>query len=78
MIIIEKTLERAFPKDELTRHGIMEAVRERIAQHLGRGHTFARATVREPGRDHNRAGSDKHEAGQEQNGERVRIQQRER
>ena len=78
MIIIEKTLERAFPKDELTRHGIMEAVRERIAQHLGRGHTFARATVREPGRDRNRAGSAKHEAGQEQNGERVRIQERER
>ena len=78
MIIIEKTLERAFPKDELARRGIMEAARERIAQHLGRGHSFGRATVMDPVQDHHRSESDKSEGRQTRINERVRIQQRER
>ena len=78
MVLIEKALERVFPKDVRTRHGIMEAVRERIAQHLGQGHSFGRATVREPAQDRHRSEGDKDEAGKTRNGERVRIQQRER
>ncbi len=78
MVIIEKALERAFPKDELARHGIMEAARERIAQHLGRGHSFGRATINEPMQDRHRSEGDKGDALQTRNAERVRIQQRER
>lgn len=78
MAIIEKTLELAFPEHERARHSVMEAVKERIAQHLERGHSFARATVVEPVQDRHRSGSGKAKASQDQNGEHVRIQERER
>lgn len=78
MVIIEKALERAFPKDVRARHSIMEAARERIAHHLGQGHSFGRATVMEPAQDRHRSEGDKGDALQTRNGERVRIQQRER
>lgn len=78
MVIIEKALERAFPKDVRARHSIMEAARERIAHHLGQGHSFGRATVMEPAQDRHRSEGDKGDALQARNGERVRIQQRER
>ncbi|POA46620.1 hypothetical protein C1884_31305, partial [Pseudomonas sp. GW460-R15] len=71
-------LERAFPKDLRARHSIMEAARERIAHHLGQGHSFGRATVMEPAQDRHRSEGDKGDALQARNGERVRIQQRER
>jgi hypothetical protein len=77
MVIVEKAFARAFPEHERARHNVMEAVRERIAQHLERGHSFARATVMEPVQDR-KSGSDKHDARQDQNGARVRIQERER
>jgi hypothetical protein len=78
MVIIEKALERVFPGDDRARHSIIEAAKERIAGHLGRGHSFARATVIEPIQDRHRSGNDKDNASQNQNGERVRIQERER
>ena len=78
MVIIEKALERAFPEQERARHSIMEAVKERIAQHLKRGHSFARATVIEPVQDRHRSGGDKDNARQNLTEERVRIQERER
>jgi hypothetical protein len=78
MVMIEKALERAFPEDERARHSIIEAAKERIAGHLERGHSFARATVIEPIRDRHRSGTDKDNTSQNQNGERVRIQERER
>ena len=78
MVLIEKALERVFPEDERTRHAIMGSVRERIAEHLERGHSFARATVMEPVQDRRRLGSGKDNADKKQNGERVRIQERER
>jgi hypothetical protein len=78
MIIIEKMLERAFPKDERARHGITEAARGRIAHHLGQGYSFGRATVMEPAQDRHRSEGDKGEARQTRIDERVRIQQRER
>ncbi|MBR1090732.1 hypothetical protein JQ621_24985 [Bradyrhizobium manausense] len=78
MVLIEKVLERVFPKDERARHSIMEAARGRIAHHLGQGHSFSRATVMEPAQDRHRSEGDKGDALQIRNGERVRIQQRER
>ena len=78
MVIIEKTLERVFPGDDRARHSIIEATKERIAGHLERGHSFARVTVIEPIQDRHRSRNDKDNASQNQNGERVRIQERER
>ncbi|MBR0965726.1 hypothetical protein JQ554_15640 [Bradyrhizobium diazoefficiens] len=78
MVLIEKAIERVLPEDARTRHAIMESVKERIAEHLERGHSFARATVIEPVQDRRRLGSDKDNADKKQNGERVRIQERER
>ena len=78
MVIIEKALERAFPEDERARRSIIEAATERIAGHLDRGHSFARATLIESIQDRHRSGSDKDNVRQNQNGERVRIQERER
>ncbi|MFH1346358.1 MAG: hypothetical protein ABIL01_34935 [Pseudomonadota bacterium] len=78
MVLIEKALERVFPKDERARHSIMEAARERIAHHLRQGHSFGRATVMEPAQDRDRSEGNKGDALQIRNGERVRIQQRER
>ena len=78
MALIEKALERAFPKDERARQSIMEAARERIAHHLGQGHSFSRATVMEPAQDRHRSKGNRGDASQIRNGEQVRIQQRER
>lgn len=78
MVLIEKALERAFPKDVRARHGIMEVAKERIAQHLGQGHSFAQARVKEPVQDLDRSDRNKDEARQNRNGGRVRIQEQER
>jgi hypothetical protein len=57
----------------------MAAAKERIAQHLEKGHSFAQATVMEPVRDrHEQPGLDKEGARQSQSGERIRLQERER
>jgi hypothetical protein len=78
MVVIEKALERAFPDNERARHSIVEAARDRIAKHLGQGHSFDRAAVMEPVQDRNRSGSDKGDVGHTRNGDRVRIRERER
>jgi hypothetical protein len=75
MVVIEKALERVFPADDGARHNIMEAVRDRIAGHLERGHAFARATVTELVQDRQRSGND---VTQNQTRERVRLQEKER
>ena len=78
MVAIEKALERVFPKDERARDNIKEVARERIAQHLGQGHAFAQARVKEPIQDLHRSERDKDDAHQNGHGGRVRIQERER
>ncbi|MET3997723.1 hypothetical protein BjapCC829_47855 (plasmid) [Bradyrhizobium barranii] len=78
MVIIEKLVERAFPEDERARRNIMEAVKDRIAGHLERGHSFARATVAEPIQDRHRSESDKVDVKRNQTGGRERFQERER
>ena len=47
LVIIEKALERAFPNDREASERIMDAAKERIADHLEQGRNFARATIRE-------------------------------
>jgi hypothetical protein len=78
IVVIERALERAFPDNERARHSIVEMARERIAKHLGQGHLFDRAAVMEPVQDRNRSGGDKGDARHTRNGERLRIQERER
>lgn len=78
MVVIEKALDRAFPKDERARRSVMEAVKDRIAQHLEKGRSFARATVKESVRDHHQSERNKEELRQSQSGEPMRIQERER
>jgi hypothetical protein len=78
IVAIEKLLERAFPKNEHARQSITEAVKERIAQHLEEGHSFARATVMEPAQDRHQSGRQREKVRQSQSGERMRMQDRER
>lgn len=78
MVLIEKALERVFPKDVRVRHDIMEVAKERIAHHLGQGYSFAQARVKEPVQDFDRSERNKDQARQNRSGGRVRIQHRER
>ena len=78
MVIIEKALERAYPDDQRARLSIMEAAKERIAQHLEQGHSFARATIIETVQDRDRSRSDNDGARQDQNNVRERIREQER
>ncbi|WP_166308904.1 LPD7 domain-containing protein [Bradyrhizobium sp. 2S1] len=76
IVALEKLLERAFPKDEHARRRVADAVKERIAQHIEKGHSFAPATVIEPVRDRHQPGRDKEEVRQSRSGERMRMQER--
>jgi hypothetical protein len=79
IVVINKLVERALPTDENARRSIMAFAKERIAQHLENGHSFARATVREPVRErHEQLGHEKEGARQRQSSERMRRQERER
>jgi hypothetical protein len=77
IVVIEKLVERAFPKNEHIRQSITAAVKERIAQHLETGHSFARATVMEPVRERQQSGRDQ-EVRQSQSDKHMRMQERER
>ena len=77
--VINKLVERALPNDENARQNIMAFAKERIAQHLENGHSFARATVVEPVRDrHEQSVRAKDGPLQSQSGARVTVQERER
>lgn len=74
--VINKLVERALPNDENARQSIMDFARERIAQHLENGHSFARATVIESVRDrHEQSEGAKEGSLQSQSGERMRREQ---
>ncbi|MGY4567119.1 LPD7 domain-containing protein [Bradyrhizobium sp. USDA 3256] len=77
IVVINKLVERALPNDENARRSIMAFAKERIAQHLVSGHSFVRATVKEPNRDRHQSEGDK-EIRLTQSGERVRMQARDR
>jgi hypothetical protein len=76
MAVINKLVERALPNDENARHNIMAFAKERIAQHLENGHSFARATVMEPVRDRYPSQGDKEIRAQ--TGQSARMRERER
>ncbi|MCK1326738.1 hypothetical protein IVA94_39600 [Bradyrhizobium sp. 156] len=76
-VVVERMLERAFPEDERARQSIREAAKERIAQHLEKGHSLARAMVVEPVQDRHQLDGDR-ETRIAQHGERMRMQDRER
>lgn len=78
MAVIERTLERAFPRNERARDYIKEAARERIAHHIETGHSFARAVVVELVQDRHQSRSNKDDGRRNQNGERVRTQEKDR
>jgi hypothetical protein len=78
MAVIEKALDHAFPQNEPARANIREAARERIAQHLERGHSFARASVMESIQAGHRSGRHEDKGDRSQNKEREIMRQRER
>ncbi|MGY3506660.1 MULTISPECIES: LPD7 domain-containing protein [unclassified Bradyrhizobium] len=80
LVVINKLVERALPNDENARQSIMAFAKERIAQHLEKGHPFARATFAEPvhERHEQRPGRDKEGSRQSQSGGHIRLQERER
>ena len=78
MAIIEKALERAFPDDRQARDRVMEAAKERIAQHLEQGRSFVRATVREPLRERNQPANERADARRNPEEVREKTRQRER
>ncbi|WP_439400362.1 LPD7 domain-containing protein (plasmid) [Bradyrhizobium sp. PMVTL-01] len=45
IVVINKLVERALPNDEYARQNIMAFAKERIAQHLEKGHSFSRAKI---------------------------------
>jgi len=75
MVIIEKAVERVFPENEQVRRSITEAAKERIAQHLERGHSFPRATVLARTQERHPRGLEKHEGRHER---RPRLKEQER
>ena len=78
LAIIEKALERAFPRDAQAREKILDLARERIAQHLEQGRSFERAIVKERVTEDNRSRTDRGEARRNTEEIRERTRQRER
>ncbi|MBR0755337.1 hypothetical protein JQ604_24400 [Bradyrhizobium jicamae] len=78
IVVINKLVERALPHDENARQSIMAFAKERIAQRLENGHSFARATVMEPVKERHQQGPAKEEDRQSQDAERMRMRGRER
>nr|CCD32193.1 Conserved hypothetical protein [Methylocystis sp. SC2] len=78
LAIIEKALERAFPREPQAREKILDTARERIAQHLEQGRSFERAIVRERVPEDDRSRTDMGEARRNPEEVRERTRQRER
>jgi hypothetical protein len=79
IVVINKLVERALPNDENARQSVLAFAKERIAQHLEKGQSFARATIVEPIRDrHEQSIRAKEGPLQSQSGERIRLREQER
>ncbi|XFF02352.1 ATP-dependent exoDNAse, alpha subunit (plasmid) [Bradyrhizobium guangxiense] len=78
IVVINKLVERALPNDENARQSIMAFAKERIAQHLENGRSFARASVIEPVRDRQKQSVRAKEGPLRQSGERIRLREQER
>ena len=46
IVVLERALKTRFPQDERARQIMLDAARERVAEHLERGQTFRRAEIR--------------------------------
>ncbi|MBR0899058.1 hypothetical protein JQ616_29250 [Bradyrhizobium tropiciagri] len=75
IVVINKLVERALPNDENARQNIMAFARERVAQHLEKGHSFPRATVLDSVQERIQARTDNDQARRER---RVRTKDQER
>ena len=75
IVVINKLVERALPNDENARQNIMAFARERIAQHLEKGHSFSRATILDSVQERVQARTDNDQARRER---RVRTKDQER
>lgn len=72
--VINRLVERVLPNDENARQNVMAFAKERIAQHLEKGHSFSRATILDPVQERAQAtGND-----QTHRGGRVRTKDQER
>jgi len=78
LVMIEKALERAFPHDRDARDRIMDAAKERIANHLEQGRSFNRASVREKSPAHEKNAAERDDARHVRDDVRERMRQRER
>ncbi len=78
LAIIEKALERAFPRDPQARKKILDAARERITQHLEQGRSFERAIIKERVSEDDRSRTDRSEVRRNPEEIRERTRQRER
>ncbi|MBM3552259.1 MAG: hypothetical protein FJX45_10915 [Alphaproteobacteria bacterium] len=78
LVIVEKALERAFPHDPEARERIMDAAKERIADHLEEGRTFNRALVREQSSSWDKNTAERDDARRVREDVRERMRQRER
>ena len=78
LVMIERALERAFPNDRDARERIMDAAKERIADHLEQDRTFNRATVRERSSSYDKDNADRDDTRQSRDHVQERMRQRER
>ncbi|MBB4382997.1 LPD7 domain-containing protein [Bradyrhizobium sp. SBR1B] len=62
LVVINKLVERALPNDESARQSTMAFAKERIAQHLGKGRSFARASILDSAQERHLPRNDKDEA----------------
>ena len=75
IVIINKLVERALPNDENARQNIMAFAKERIAQHLEKGHSFSRAKILDSVQERAQVGTDNDQARPER---RVKTKDQER
>jgi Large polyvalent protein-associated domain 7 len=79
LAVLERSLRDVFPTDARARSVVLEAARERIAEHLERGRTFRRAEVRVPGPERESARSVERAAfGPDRPRERAKVRERAR
>ena len=78
LVMIERALERAFPNDREARDRIMDAAKERIAEHLEQSRSFNRASVRERSSSYDKDNAERDDARRVREDGRERTPQRER
>jgi hypothetical protein len=78
VIAIEKALQRVLDRDSSARQRIIQSARERIAEHIGRGYSFARATIDQPVHEHHRLETATDKSDSMHEGDRFRVREKQR